>query len=82
MNNKAKDLERVALGTVVMFGLFWLYSLVIRQHLPFVELALGIIGIVLLYGVGTGLFVRITKDVVKQPYARKEKSKVSVKTVL
>ena len=82
MNNKAKDLERVALGTVVMFGLFWLYSLVIRPHLPFVELALGIIGIVLLYGVGTGLFVRITKDVVKQPYARKEKSKVSVKTVL
>jgi membrane protease YdiL (CAAX protease family) len=65
-----------------MFGLFWLYSLVIRPHLPFVELALGIIGIVLLYGVGTGLFVRITKDVVKQPYARKEKSKVSVKTVL
>ena len=82
MNNKAKDLERVALGIVVMFGLFWLYSLVIRPHLPFVELALGIIGIVLLYGVGTGLFVRITKDVVKQPYARKEKSKVSVKTVL
>lgn len=82
MNNKAKDLGRVALGTVVMFGLFWLYSLVIRQHLPFVELALGIIGIVLLYGVGTGLFVRITKDVVKQPYAHKEKSKVSVKTVL
>lgn len=82
MNNKAKDLERVALGIVVMFGLFWLYSLVIRPHLPFVELALDIIGIVLLYGVGTGLFVRITKDVVKQPYARKEKSKVSVKTVL
>lgn len=82
MNNKAKDLGRVALGTVVMFGLFWLYSLVIRQHLPFVELALGIIGIVLLYGVGTGLFVWITKDVVKQPYVSKEKSKVSVKTVL
>jgi membrane protease YdiL (CAAX protease family) len=82
MNNKAKDLERVALGVVVMFGLFWLYSLVIRQHLPFVELALGIIGIVLLYGVGTGLFVWITKDVVKQPYVSKEKSKVSVKTVL
>lgn len=82
MNNKAKDLERVALGTVVMFGLFWLYSLVIRQHLPFVELASGIIGIVLLYGVGTGLFVWITKGVVKQPYVSKEKSKVSVKTVL
>lgn len=82
MNSKAKDLERVALGIMVMFGLFWLYSLVIRPHLPLVELAAGIIGIVLLYVVGTGLFFRITKDVDKQPYALKEKSKVSVKTVL
>ena len=82
MTNKAKDLGRVALGTVVMFGLYWLYSYVLRPHLPLVKLATGIIGLVLLYGVGTGLFFWITKDVDKQSYARKEKGKVSVKTVL
>jgi len=82
MNNKAKDLGRVALGTVVMFGLYWLYSYVLKQYLPFEKRALGIAGIVLLYVGGTGLFFWITKDVYKQSYAPKEKSKVSVKTVL
>lgn len=81
MNNKAKDLGRVALGTVVMFGLYWLYSYVLKQYLPFEKRALGIAGIVLLYVGGTGLFFWITKDVDKQSYALKEKSKVSVKTV-
>ena len=82
MNNKAKDLGRVALGTVVMFGLYWLYSYVLKQYLPFEKRALGIAGIVLLYVGGTGMFFWITKYVYKQSYAPKEKSKVSVKTVL
>lgn len=82
MNNKTKDLEKTALGIAVMFGLFWLYSLFVRPHLPFPEIIKGILGIALLYGAGLVLFVLITKNVSKQPYARKEKGGVSVKTLI
>ena len=82
MNNKTKDLEKTALGIAVMFGLFWLYSLFVRPHLPFPEIVKGVLGIALLYGAGLGLFVLITRNVSKEPYARKEKGGVSVKTLI
>ena len=82
MNKKTKDLEKTALGIAVMFGLNWLYSIFVRQHLPFSEIIKGILGIALLYGAGLVLFIFITKDVSKEPYARKEKNGVSVKTLI
>lgn len=82
MNKKIKDLEKTALGIAVMFGLFWLYSIFARPHLPFPEIIKGVLGIALLYVVGLGLFIFITKDVTKEPYARKEKGGVSVKTLI
>ena len=82
MNNKTKDLEKTALGIAVMFGLFWLYSLFVRPHLTFPEIIKGILGIALLYVAGLGLFIFITKNVSKEPYARKEKGGVSVKALI
>lgn len=82
MSNKTKDLEKTALGIAVMFGLNWLYSLFVRPHLPFPEIIKGILGIALLYGAGLVLFVLITRNVSKEPYARKEKGGVSVKTLI
>ncbi len=82
MNKKTKDLEKTALGIAVMFGLFWLYSLFVRPHLTFPEIIKGILGIALLYVVGLGLFIFITKNVSKEPYARKEKGGVSVKALI
>lgn len=81
MNNKTKDLEKVALGVAMMFGLFWLYSMVVRPHLPFSEGINGVVGFAVLYGLGLGLFVLITKNVSKQSYTNREKGKVSIKTV-
>jgi membrane protease YdiL (CAAX protease family) len=82
MNKKTKDLEKTALGIAVMFGLFWIYSIFARPHLSFQEIVKGVLGIALLYVVGLGLFIFITKNVSKEPYARKEKSGVSVKTLI
>ncbi len=82
MNKKTKDLEKTALGIAVMFGLYWLYSIIVRQHLPFPEIIKGVAGLALLYVVGLGLFIFITKDVSKEPYARKEKGGVSAKTLI
>jgi membrane protease YdiL (CAAX protease family) len=81
MNNKAKDLEKAALGIAVMFGLYWLYSMVARPHLPFAEEIKGVVGLAVLYGAGLGLFALITKNVSKHSYIHKEKSNVSIKTV-
>ncbi|MGI6173372.1 MAG: CPBP family intramembrane glutamic endopeptidase [Christensenellales bacterium] len=81
MNNKAKDLGKVALGVAMMFGLHWLYAIVLRPYLPFSEAIKGVVGLAVLYGPGLGLFVLITKNVSKHPYAHKGKGKVSIKTV-
>ncbi len=82
MNKKTKDLEKTALGIAVMFGLSWLYSIFVRPLLPFPEIIKGVLGLVLLYAAGLVLFVFITKNVTKEPYARKEKGGVSVKTLI
>lgn len=81
MNNKTKDLEKVALGIAVMFGLYWLYSMVAKPLLPFSEGVKRVVSLAVLYGVGLGLFVLITKNISKHPYAHKETGEVSFKTV-
>lgn len=82
MNNKTKDLEKVAFGIAVMFGLDWLYLMVVKQYLPFSGIVKGVVGLAVLYGAGLGLFFLITKNVSRQSYAHKEKGKVSIKTIL
>lgn len=79
---KQKDLEKTALGVAVMFGLFWIYTIFVSQHLPFQRLIKGVLGLAILYGAGLGLFILITEDVSKEPYAQKGNGRVSAKTVL
>lgn len=79
MNNKAKDLEKVAFGIAGMFGIYWIYSCFLKQHLPISEGKKTILGLFILYVVGLGIFISITKNVAVQKY---EKKKISFKTIL
>ena len=79
MNNKVKDLEKVSIGIATMFGIYWLYSCFIKEHLAIADSVKTIIGLVLLYVVGLGLFVYITRNIQACKY---EKGTVSLKTVI
>ena len=79
MNNKVKDLEKVSIGIATMFGIYWLYSCFIKEHLAIADSVKTIIGLVLLYVVGMGLFAYITRNI---PTCKYEKKKVSLKTVI
>ncbi|NLL90812.1 MAG: CPBP family intramembrane metalloprotease [Ruminococcaceae bacterium] len=82
MYNKAKDLEKVALGIAAMFGLYWMYSIVISPLLPFPDNIKGVTGLAVLYVAGLGLFFLSTKNISKQPFSLRIKSKVSFRTIL
>lgn len=79
MNNKAKDLEKVSFGIASMFGIYWIYSCFIKQYLPINEGFKTVIGLVLLYVIGLGLFILITHKIPAHKY---EKKNISFKTVL
>lgn len=79
MNHKKKDLERVAFGIAIMFGLYWIYSCLLKQYLLVSGGIKTILGMVVLYGLGLGLFLFITRNI---PVSTYEKRKVSMKTVL
>ena len=58
---RQKDLERVSIGFATMFGIYWLYKLFLSPFLnlsPFWE---QVVGMLLLYGLGLLLFVRIAR---------------------
>lgn len=58
---RKKDLERVSIGFATMFGIYWLYKLFLSPFLnlpPFWE---QVVGMLLLYGLGLFLFVRIAR---------------------
>ena len=57
MNNKRKALERVGFGIAVMFGIYWMYSLVLKRYLPVGDGMKTILGMVMLYVLGLGLFL-------------------------
>lgn len=79
MNSKVKDLEKVSFGIATMFGLYWIYSCFIKQHLAIAEGVKTIIGLVVLYVLGLGVFLFITRNI---PTCKYEKKKVSIKTVI
>lgn len=79
MNSKVKDLEKVSFGIATMFGLYWIYSCFIKQHLAIAEGVKTIIGLVVLYVLGLGTFLLITRNIPTYKYGKK---KVSIKTVI
>ncbi len=79
MNHKKKDLERVAFGIAGMFGLYWLYSCLLKSYLPINDGLKTIIGLVVLYGVGLSCFLFITKPIETQKLI---KGRVAFKTLL
>lgn len=79
MNSKVKDLEKVSFGIATMFGLYWIYSCFIKQHLVIAEGVKTIIGLVVLYVLGLGVFLFTTRNI---PTYKYEKKKVPVKAVI
>ncbi len=79
MENKTKDLTKVGFGIAVMFLVSWIYGFFIAGHLPISNLLKSIILLVVLYTIGLGLFIYITKDVTENVY---KKGKLSFKTYL
>ena len=63
MNSKVKDLEKVSFGIATMFGLYWIYSCFIKQYLAIAEGVKTIIGLVVLYVLGLGVFLFITRNI-------------------
>ena len=78
MNHKKRDLERVAFGVAFMFGAYWIYACVLKQQLPVDDAMKTILGMIVLYGLGLGLFLCITRSI---PVTSYEKRKISRKTV-
>lgn len=72
MNNKTKDLEKMALGLTGMFGIYWIYSLFFSKHLPVSDSLKTILGLFLLYGIGLGLLLFITRKISVQSFEKKE----------
>ena len=71
-----KELEKVAIGIAMMFGVYWLYAYYLQDVL---ELSAGVekvLGLVSLYVVGLGLFVLMIKRI---PGGRSERAKLPPK---
>ena len=58
---KRESLGRCALGIGSMFAIYWLYSLFFQARLALPGLLKSLLGLALLYGPGTWIFLQITK---------------------
>ncbi len=72
MDNKVKDLTRVGLGITIMFLFAWVYTFFIGKNLSISENLKSLVSSILLYVVGSGLFIYITKDISEKDYAKGE----------
>ncbi len=79
MNNKCKELERVAIGIALMFGVYWLYAYFLQDRLDWPAGVEKVLGLVSLYVVGLGLFVLIIKEI---PSSRSERGKLPGKQLV
>ncbi len=61
MNERQKILSLLSLGVSTMYGLYWLYDLFLAGLLPFSEELRDLIGLLLIYVIGYGLFLAITR---------------------
>lgn len=66
--SKRKDLEKVALGIALMFGVYWLYAYFLQDRLDLSAGVEKVLGLVSLYGVGLGLFLLLIKGVPSREY--------------
>ena len=58
---RSKELEKVAIGIALMFGVYWLYAYYLQDVLELSASVEKVLGLVSLYVVGLGLFVLVTK---------------------
>lgn len=79
MMERKQDLTKIGFGIAVMFGLYWVYAILIQNHLNLHPALKTIIGLVSLYGVGFSLFLKIIKNI---PNTKLKQGKVNSKTVL
>lgn len=63
MRNKSKELERVAFGIALMFGVYWLYAYFLQDRLDLPVGVEKVLGLVSLYVVGLSLFLLVTKSI-------------------
>ncbi|MDE6231967.1 MAG: hypothetical protein K2M60_01270 [Lachnospiraceae bacterium] len=75
MCDKTKDLGRTTFGIAIMFGIYWMYSYFLEEYIPIADSLKSLLGLVVLYVIGLGVFVLITKKVSVQKY---EKKKISL----
>lgn len=71
-NDRKTALERTAVGIAAMFGIYWLYTYFIREHIPLPETLRWLLGLICLYVLGLGAFVCITKSVPSQQCEKKK----------
>lgn len=79
MNNKRKDLEKVSFGIGIMFGIYWIYSFFIKQYLPVHNGFKTVLGLLVLYIIGLGLFAWITNKI---PSQKLNKAKIPGKSIM
>ena len=72
--SRSEDLEKVAIGIAMMFGVYWLYAYYLQDRLALSAGVEKILGLVSLYVVGLCLFVLMTKGI---PGGRGEQDRIS-----
>lgn len=71
--NKSGELEKVAFGIALMFGVYWLYAYFLQEKLDLPAGIEKLLGLASLYVVGLSLFVLMTKGI---PGSPRERSKL------
>lgn len=79
MKSKKKDLRKAALGIAVMFGIYWFYTYVIARYLPIPAGVKSLVSLVVLYGVGLGVFFLVIHKI---PTQKQEKRKIAPQSIL
>lgn len=63
MTEKKKSLEKISFGIGLMFIIYWIYSLFIQESLRIPTMYKSILGLMILYGLGLVVLLRIIKDI-------------------
>lgn len=63
MTEKKKSLEKISFGIGLMFIIYWIYSLFIQEILRIPSMYKSILGLMILYGLGLVVLLRIIKDI-------------------
>ncbi|MGI6608442.1 MAG: CPBP family intramembrane glutamic endopeptidase [Erysipelotrichaceae bacterium] len=79
MENKIKDLTKMSSAVAFMFSVYWIYNFFISEYLPASGYLRAVISLIVLYVVGFGLLLFITKDITENEY---KKEKLTFKTAV